>query len=304
MGFYELFSKQQKKLRGEVPDVYQYNDFPNPFRVQVIHIMTDVLGDDARFHDESRQAYEFINKTLCREYGVFSLTNERVPNSEHVANFFLNMREADKVLDVIQLIMQISDNYIRQHGRILGGKITADEAIAELNHRFKEHGIGYQYEGGKIIRMDSKVIHSEVVKPVLQLLQGKIYAGANDEFLKAHEHYRHKRYKESMNECLKAFESTMKAICKKRHWPFSETDTAKTLIDVCLKHELIAPFWQSHFTGLRSTLGSGVPTARNKTSGHGQGAEPTTIPPSVASYVLHLTATCLLFLISAEIDLG
>ena len=291
-------------LRGEVPDVYQYNDFPHPFRVQVIHIMTDVLGDDGRFHDESKQAYEFVYKTLCREYGLFSLTDERSPHLDQIANYFLNLRETEKILDVIQLVFQIADNFIRQYGRILGGKISPDDAIAELNHRFKEHGIGYQFEGGKIIRMDSKMIHSEVVKPALELLQGKIYAGANDEFLKAHEHYRHRRYKECLNECLKAFESTMKAICKKRRWQYSETDTAKTLLDVCLKNGLIAPFWQSHFTGLRSTLESGIPTVRNKTSGHGQGAEPTTIPPSVASYVLHLTATCLLFLISAKKDLS
>ena len=49
-----------------------------------------------------------------------------------------------------------------------------------------------------------------------------MYAGANDEFLRAHEHYRHKRHKECLNECLKAFESMMKAICKKRRWPYSE----------------------------------------------------------------------------------
>ena len=138
----------------------------------------------------------------------------------------------------------------------------------------------------------------------MSFLQGKIYAGANDEFLRAHEHYRHQRYKECLNECLKAFESTMKAICKKRRWTYSETDTAKTFLDICLKNGLIEPFWQSHFTGLRATLESGIPTVRNKTSGHGQGTDLTTVPPSVASYVLHLTTTILLFLTNAEKDLS
>ena len=34
---------------------------------------------------------------------------------------------------------------------------------------------------------------------------------------------------------------------------------------------------QSHLTGLRTTLESGVPTARNKTSGHDQGVTPITV---------------------------
>ena len=78
-----------------------------------------------------------------------------------------------------------------------------DDAISELNFRFKEAGIGYQFESGELLRVDSQYVHSEVVKPVLHLLdKNKKYAGANDEFLSAHEHYRHKRYKECLNDCL------------------------------------------------------------------------------------------------------
>lgn len=38
MKIYELFSKRQKRLRGEVPDVYQYETIPPELRVQVVHI--------------------------------------------------------------------------------------------------------------------------------------------------------------------------------------------------------------------------------------------------------------------------
>lgn len=209
------------------------------------------------------------------------------------------------MLDVLELSFRVVNTYIREFGGIIrGASVLPDDAIVELNQRFNEQGIGYQFESGEIIRMDSKLVHSEIVKPALSFLHDKIYAGANDEFLRAHEHYRHKRYKECLNECLKSFESMMKAVCKKRRWKYSETDTAKTLLDICLKNGLIESFWQSHFTGLRATLESGIPTVRNKTSGHGQGTDLTTVPPSVASYVLHLTATILLFLANAEKDLS
>ena len=288
-----------------MPDVYQYNNFPNPFRVQVIHILSDAIGEDSEYKEEAQQVFQYINDTLCREYGLFQLRNERGSVFSKIANFFLQENDPEKVLDVIELSFKIIDTHVR--GRIhmfYGLKLSPDDAIEELNQRFNEHGIGFQFESSQLIRMDSKLIHNEVVKPALLLLQEKIYIGANDEYLRAHEHYRHKRNKECLNECLKAFESMMKAICKKRRWGYGETDTAKTLLDICFKNGLVAPFWQSHFTSLRATLESGIPTVRNKTSGHGQGTELTTVPQSVVSYVLHLTATALVFLAEAEEDLG
>lgn len=70
--------------------------------------------------------------------------------------------------------------------------------------------------------MDSEFSHSEVVKPTMSFLADPIYKGANEEFLKAHEHYREGRYKECLNECLKAFESCLKTICQKRSWEYDD----------------------------------------------------------------------------------
>jgi hypothetical protein len=51
---------------------------------------------------------------------------------------------------------------------------------------------------------------------------------------------------------------------------------------------------------LRSTLESGVPTARNKLGGHGQGTEVVEVPEHIVSYALHLTASAIVFLAEAE----
>ncbi len=164
----------------------------------------------------------------------------------------------------------------------------------------EEHRIGYQLESGKIIRIDSKFMHSEVVKPALTVLADNMYKGANDEFLKAHEHYRHGRYKECLNECLKSFESTMKAIYTKRGWSYNEKDTAHRLIGICFQNKLIPDYLQSKFNSLQSSLESGIPTVRNRTSAHGQGSEISEVPSYLASYLLHLTATTILLLADAE----
>ena len=160
-----------------------------------------------------------------------------------------------------------------------------------------EHGIGYQFESNRIVRIDSKFLHQETVKPALQILKVTHYAGANEEFRKAHEHYRHRRYSEAVSECLKALESTLKVICKKREWPFSaDTATANKLLKIVFEKGLVPGYLESKFTGLRTVLESGVPTIRNRESGHGAGEEPRHIPQHLAAYVIHLTASAIVFI--------
>ena len=44
MAIIDLFSKRQKVLRKEVPDVYEYAQIPQPLRVQIVHILRDLFG--------------------------------------------------------------------------------------------------------------------------------------------------------------------------------------------------------------------------------------------------------------------
>lgn len=306
MAITDLFSKRQKKRRGEVEDVYQYTEIPLTLRAQVVHIWRDALGHAHRNREDvAHFIFEAIHKTLCREYGVFRLTMDTGQFREFddlVIDFLMTEQNHERVLDVIELSFQHIGRALKNpHVKnLLPQQISADGAIAELNTRFREHGVGYQLEGGELIRVDSQFIHSEVVKPVLTLLATKHYAGANAEFLKAFEHYRKGDTKECLNECLKAFESTMKAICTKRGWTFKPTDTASALVDVCFKNHLIPVLIQSHITGVRTALESGIPTIRNKLSGHGQGVQVVEVPLHYASYMLHLTATTIKFLVEAE----
>lgn len=92
----------------------------------------------------------------------------------------------------------------------------------------------------------------------------------------------------------------MKTICDKRKWSYPKGASAKTLIDVCLRNKLIPAFWQGHYSSLRSLLESGVPTGRNRLSGHGQGRVPVTVPGHLASYMLHMTAAAIAFLAEAD----
>ena len=228
MATLDIFSKRQKKLRGDVPDVYTYDTIPQPLKVQIIHIWRDTLGNEQEYRGHYTNVfnvYKFIVDALCREYGLFSLPPEKNKHDnrnyiKELFDYLIYQNDSDKALDSIELSFRIIDKDTRDYNYLDRYKASnlADSAIEELNQRFQEHGIGFQYIEGKIIRIDSQLIHSEVVKPALGLLRGSDYAGAQAEFLKAHEHYRYGNNKEVLAECLKALESVMKVICKKRHW--------------------------------------------------------------------------------------
>lgn len=165
-----------------------------------------------------------------------------------------------------------------------------------------EHSVGYQFENGQIIRIDSKLLHNEVVKPVLSLLKDKHFSGAEEEFLKAHDHCRHNRNKEAIAECLKSFESVLKGICDKNRWAYTAKDTAKKLLEIVFEKELLPEYLQSEFSSLRSILESGIPTVRNRVGGHGQGSEIVGVPNHLVAYAIHLTASSILFLVECEND--
>jgi hypothetical protein len=266
--------------------------------------LQDALGTpttDGGYETPAWQVYNGIVGTLCRHFGRITLAKGLLAD-EQLANFLLLEPKVEHCIDAIELSCQSIEAFGASYDykTRVRTNLKPSEAIADLNHRFLEHGVGFQFLSGKILKADSQFLHAEVIKPALALLHDKRYHGANDEFLKAHDHYRKGEVKECLVNCLKALESALKAICTIRGWVFQPTDTAKTLLDTCFKNDLVPPFFQAHYAALKSTLESGVPTVRNKLGGHGQGAEVVTVPPHYAAYALHMTGSAIQFLIEAE----
>lgn len=300
MPAFKLFSQRQKELSSGPSDILIYNELPAPFRVQVIHILTDSFGEQIEPRYGARDvenAYQTIHDILIREYGIFQLSTHKT-FEERIKRFILVDKEVDNVLDAVELCFRyiqklIKGEYIKNTIR----KLNSKDAIEELNERFKQHAIGFQYETGLIIRVDSTYIHSEIVKPTLQLLFNPKFAGANEEYLKAHEHYRHGRNKESITECLKAFESTMKIICQEKGWNYNQTDTATPLVNTIFTNNLIPAHLQTQMNSFRSLLQSGIPTIRNRVGGHGQGATTISADDETTRYALNLTGSNIIYLI-------
>jgi len=283
-------------------DVYKYLRLPDPLLVQIVQIYTEFFEGISRF-DFIENIFNDILIILRREFGVFSLVNSSDLEPFHeIKQYLLSRSPVERQLSVIELIFRAIDTFAREgiSGNTLRSEIDPDDAINELNTRFRENGVGYQYQSGDIIRVDSDILHSEAVIPAFNLLRDPVFKGANEEFLSAHAHYRNGNCKECIVDCAKSFESTMKIICDKRGWPCAAGDTASKLVGTILDNGLVDKFWQTHFSALRNMLSSGIPTPRNKVAAHGQGADISEVPQYLASYILHQTAATILMLVEAD----
>lgn len=296
MAILNLFSKRMRAERGEFPDVYQYDLFNENLKIKTIHIINDCFFDQDYLRSEY---YGKIIDFLCKEYGLFELSKSKRSYYEHLFNYFLEEKNTEKALDVVELCFRVIDNIFRNDNRIrylnIGNKLN--EAIEELNDRFKEEGFGYKYESGIIVKISNEFTHNEIVKPVLKLLSNKLFKGAEVEFLSAHSHYRKSENKECITDCLKSFESTMKIICKNKKFNVNDNATAKELINRLFEEKYIPQYLQCNFTALQSVMESGIPTIRNKLSAHGQGDKNIDPDSNITEYMINLTASNILFLI-------
>ncbi len=140
MAIFDLFSKRQKKLRGDIPDVYVYDDLPQALRTQIIHIWLDTLGNgDQYFEGKVREYYPLIVNTLCREYGLFRLPGAKDYGDRYyineLANFFLREQDIERAIDAVELSFRVIDRATRdwEYLRRQNASKKADEAIEELN---------------------------------------------------------------------------------------------------------------------------------------------------------------------------
>jgi hypothetical protein len=302
---YETYSQRLKRLNGELPDIYTYEYLPDELRVQIYHIVKETIGDDKSYHRTfARDNYKLIVRQMSKEFSMIQLVDDTHSPNDQILEFILNHYDMNQVIDLVDFTFHIISRALPRmtssYKEYVNYSIEPLDAVDELNERFKMHGVGLQFENGKLIRLDSTYVHSEIVKPTLKLLSNPKFAGPHEEFLSAHEHYRHGRYRECIMDALKAFESTMKAICKLKKWEYRPTDPAKPLIATMLNKGLIPEYLSTEFNSFngyfQGLLEAGLPVVRNKTA-HGQGATPILVGEEMARYALNLAGSNIIFLV-------
>lgn len=303
----------RSKRRGE-PTVYQYDQLPREFRVQVSTILLETLGDfrtiDSLYGrvpgnelSISDAVWNRVHRKLAFNRGVFRLTEQALGEQDMVIE---DLQSADTLptLDAIELVfadidgpkLRNLDNETRQRNAM---NATPDEAMEQLNWAFRRHDLGYYFVGGMIVRVDNTFMHAEVVEPAITLLHEEGFKGASDEFLSAHKHYRRGEYKDAITDANNAFESTLKTVCQKRDIPLTGREAAGKLVDK-LVGSIIPPYLKGQLEGLDKVM-KGLPTLRNNTGGaaHGQGEAPQDVLDHAAAYALHMCAANIVFVVEA-----
>ena len=308
MPILDLFSYRNRVSKDNESDVYKYDSLPKELRVQIIYIWDEVIGhqhDSMYSYDNSKpinQAWYTIHRTVAEEHGVLQLADGNTPQ-ERCNNYLLESGDRmDRLLDLIEysfiyIRKRIEQLYPRRNRNFY--KVTLDNAINKLNERFRRAGVGYRFESDQIVRIDSELIHSEIVKPALRFLNGVGFEGPRDEFLKAHKHYRNGNNKEAVTFANSAYESMLKVICDNKGWKYEKKSTATDLYKVVRKNGLLPDYLDESFNQLASSLKSGLPKVRHQEGSHGQGKTLHHTPEYIAGYAIHLTATNILLLYEA-----
>jgi hypothetical protein len=295
MPLLDIFSKRKKReAAGRTPEVYQYEAIPRALRVQIVHIWRDAIGVPDRYGtDIAFRAWETIHDAMCREKGVFALSNT-LTHSENCVEYLINATDIDDILDIVELSFQMIEFINLQNTAYnlqqSGIKMFADDAVNELNGRFREHGVGYQYEKGQIIRVDRQFVHSEVVKPALVLLHEPAFKAANADFMLAHD---------AVVAAQRAFEATLKAICDQLGVPVKAGDRVSELIKAVRSAGVFPDYLDAGFDTYVAMLKTGLPGVRNNAGGHGEAPKAPPVPGYIAAYAIHMAASNIVLCLEA-----
>lgn len=303
MGIKDIYSRRRAMAeKAGQPDVWEYGSIPDKLRGQIMHILGDALGvptfDDTYGVDE---LWGYIESTLAREYGMATLA-DRVRNYDKCRDWFGSVHDTDHALDFIEVSFDLLPHvpkFVRQREVSLkywGIRMSAAEAVEELNERFKQNGVGYRFEPPIIVRIDSEYAHAEIVKPTLQLLADPIFDVANKDFRDAHIAYREGRAKDCVVASQRAFESALKAICSAKGWAYSKGDRASELVKIVRANGLFPEYLDKGFDTYINMLRTGLPELRNNAGGHGASPNSGEVPSYIAAHAIHLTAANIVLL--------
>jgi hypothetical protein len=297
--------KRLRQKEGE-PDVYIYDELSDFLRHQIAAAFDQGIGYffQSRGYesvpDNANSIWHELDQICRTEIWPYaqSANGHETPNKRFL-NFLLNDHDIDEVLGAIEFGAKFLGyvDRLRERSRPenRGANKTGKAALEDINRRFIEHGVGYQVESYEIIRIDSKLVHAEIIKPAIALLAAPMFAKANEDFMIAHRHYRAREYKDCVTSANRAFESALKAICDTGHWKYAPGDNASQLITKVNENGLFTRDFDQSFTAYIAMMKSGIPAVRNKSGGHGESVADARVTGEIARYALNLSATNILF---------
>ena len=137
MAILDIFSKRQKRVRGELPDVFVYDVLPSRLRVQIMYIIDDTLGGSGEFLIERNVAdmYKYIVQAIRREHGLLCLVAEDTPGWNYLSRrdrtYYAELRTVLLLEEDIELCLDAIEVSFRQLMRLRGCSVTFGETTRQ-----------------------------------------------------------------------------------------------------------------------------------------------------------------------------
>jgi hypothetical protein len=244
------------------------------------------LQNHNEFHgwdDSESRLHDDLKKNILEAYGETELKayiNDKRAPVKNIEDFIMGAWPP-QVLDAIEIFHDL-----------LGNFENIKDLQNQINFIFQSEETPYRILDNKIIKLDSAFLESEVLSKASDLLENFQFEKALIDFLNARTNFTSCDYSGTVFECNNAIESALKKALDKTKGDQGE------LKKQLMKSGLIPDYFQGfcdHFEGLLQSCF----TITNESARHGKKEVPISvnkIDHAVASFVLHLTGTLLVFI--------
>jgi len=140
MAYFNVFSKRQKHLAGNLIEIYEYDKIPDGLRIQITYIIRDIIGFPNLGSSPSLAVYRSIVNALTREYGVDDLGAGHF-HGEVLFGFIRNTPIAAQVLDAVEISFNHAAAEQNRGYKAMGVKMNVGDATTELNLRLLDGGV-------------------------------------------------------------------------------------------------------------------------------------------------------------------
>jgi len=236
---------------------------------------------------------------LKREHGWTELRGYTSKNDFIILN---NAREfvqngiARFVLDAAELFYDLLLEDKQKYPRSLA---NPEKFQNELNRIFEDANLPWRMLEGRILKADSKWIEEEINEKVAELLHINGFQGALEEFQKARTDLSTGDCKGAIHAANLAFESTMKGMLG------VDQEKPGALIRKLIDIGIVPEYHEGFLKAFEEHILRSVPIARNleKGVGHGQGADVSDPPKSLAELAINMAGVLILYLMKRHLEL-
>lgn len=284
----KVFSKRHPKLAAEV--YLKYN-----VRLRIWYYMEEC---DPLYDNNWTMCWDGLPERLMKEHGWEDLRAYKSKNEYEICNNIKDfiLRGVPRfILDACELFNDLLVDYEKQQ-QIR----TVKSAVFQqkINTVFEDASLPWRMLEGRILKVDSKWLETEILAKAAELMTVSRFEGALEEFLEARSDLMSGDHKDAIHTANLALESTIKGILNVKQ------EKPGVLFKKLVESGIIPDYHHGFIKAFEEHILRSVSMARNfeKGVGHGQGSEVNEPPKSLAELAVNLSGVLIIFLIKHYLE--